>query len=578
MSKQIFSFPLITATMLFICFTISGAETLTDLNDFSGQRVYTAGFSLSAAQDLIIEAKILTLHRRNPEPKLSNAWILNAQTRQVVWQVSDADEEDHDGFVVTMGDKIQLQAGNYEVYYSTFPDDRGFFSWYGHSHRGFFAELFDRDDENYRDRSYSNLFIRISGSGKVLSEDEMTAFRSGLKVKAVASISALDDDTYQKRYFTVREPVEIEIYAIGEFSNGESFDFGWITEVKSRERVWEFSKRRSDHAGGADKNMVYRSKIKLQPGSYELSYVTDDSHSYEKWNMAPPFDPEFWGVTIWPGNENAAKAILADAKGSSGGMIAIAEISKVRDDEFNSKGFTLKKDMDLHIYALGEGDNDEMYDYAWIVNFPEHKVVWRMDYHDTFPAGGSEKNRLFDDMVHLEKGNYIVNYISDDSHAYHSWNTGEPFDKNAWGVSVSVPESQVKAGMVTEFNEEEDKSVLVKMTRVGDHEKQKTRFVLEKEQFINIYALGEGQSGEMYDYAWIEDASTGRTVWEMKYHQTSRAGGARKNRLINEQIRLPAGSYIVVYKTDDSHSFERWNEQPPDDPGHWGITITLAAN
>lgn len=578
MKKNNITFPVFAAATLLLFFTISGAETLIDLNDFDGHEVYSAGFNLSTPTDLNVEATILTEHRRDLDPKLSNAWILNAQTRQVVWQVSNAEEEDRDGYVLTMTDKINLDAGNYEVYYATFPDDYGFFSWHGHRHRGLFAEIFDLDRENYDDRYYSDLYIKISGNGKALTADEMKSLRNNLKEKAVASISNLDDESYDSKYFSVKQPAEIEIYAIGEFSSGEPFDFGWITNVNTRERVWEFSRRRSDHAGGAQKNKVYRNTITLEPGSYQLSYVTDDSHSGEKWNMAPPFDPEFWGITVWPADESAAKSLTAETAEFSGGMTAIAEINKVRDDEFISKGFTLKQDMDLHIYALGEGDHDEMYDYAWIVSYPEHKVVWRMDYHDTYPAGGDEKNRLFDDLVHFGKGNYLVHYISDDSHAYHSWNSGEPFDKKAWGVTLSAPESQVKSGMITEFNEEEDKSVLVKMTRVGDHEKQKTRFVLEKEQFINIYAIGEGQSGEMYDYAWIEDANTGKTMWEMTYHQTDRAGGARKNRVINDQIRLPAGTYIVVYKTDGSHSFGRWNEQPPNDPGHWGITITLAAN
>jgi len=32
----------------------------------------------------------------------------------------------------------------------------------------------------------------------------------------------------------------------------------------------------------------------------------------------------------------------------------------------------------------------------------------------------------------------------------------------------------------------------------------------------------------MYDYGWIEEAKTGKTVWEMTYHMTEHAGVRRK--------------------------------------------------
>ena len=51
------------------------------------------------------------------------------------------------------------------------------------------------------------------------------------------------------------------------------------------------------------------------------------------------------------------------------------------------------------------------------------------------------------------------------------------------------------------------------------------------------------------------------------------AGGATKNRRFDGVIRLPAGSYVLRYETDGSHSFGDWNAAPPDDPESWGITV-----
>ena len=80
----------------------------------------------------------------------------------------------------------------------------------------------------------------------------------------------------------------------------------------------------------------------------------------------------------------------------------------------------------------------------------------------------------------------------------------------------------------------------------------------------------------MYDYAWIENNQTGRTVWEMTWRNTLPAGGASKNRLFDDIVLLPPGSYTVRYITDGSHSAGDWNAAPPKDPFNWGVIISLA--
>jgi hypothetical protein len=81
----------------------------------------------------------------------------------------------------------------------------------------------------------------------------------------------------------------------------------------------------------------------------------------------------------------------------------------------------------------------------------------------------------------------------------------------------------------------------------------------------------------MFDYGWIED-SGGRTVWQMKYDATEPAGGADKNRMFEGVITLPAGAYVLRYASDGSHSHADWNDDPPDDPDDWGITVFRMAN
>jgi len=38
-------------------------------------------------------------------------------------------------------------------------------------------------------------------------------------------------------------------------------------------------------------------------------------------------------------------------------------------------------------------------------------------------------------------------------------------------------------------------------------------------------------------------------------------------------VKLPAGSYVLHYRSDGSHSFDDWNDDEPDDPESWGITV-----
>ena len=59
----------------------------------------------------------------------------------------------------------------------------------------------------------------------------------------------------------------------------------------------------------------------------------------------------------------------------------------------------------------------------------------------------------------------------------------------------------------------------------------------------------------------------------MKEEKAEYAGGAVKNKVTKQLLKLDAGDYLVYYKTDDSHSYPDWNEDPPRDRENWGITV-----
>jgi hypothetical protein len=114
--------------------------------------------------------------------------------------------------------------------------------------------------------------------------------------------------------------------------------------------------------------------------------------------------------------------------------------------------------------------------------------------------------------------------------------------------------------------------VIAQLVQVLDNEDKSVAFTLASSQEVRIFAIGEGQAGEMFDYGWIENTDKGFPVWEMQEPKTTHAGGAGKNRKVDVVITLPAGNYKLRYKSDDSHAFDHWNSLPPD-INFWGIAI-----
>lgn len=539
-------------------------NVLVELSDISPEETKVAGFSLSSEQEIEIIA--VGAHKKNRHWMVSNAWILDADNRDVVWELTDANSKWRDRKIREYKDSVTLPRGNYEVYYANYPTFHNDDGWS-------FSRFFFRDrDKDYYDEVFEEFMISVTGNGSSISTNDILDGQASLKEKAIVNLTTERDDQYLKQGFKLSRDMDVIVYCVGEARDG-SFDYGWIINSETRKHVWKFDYRDTDYAGGGEKNRMIKETISLPAGTYAAFYVTDDSHSPREWNVSPPFDPSFWGLSIFAENENDKRyATLYDYEDIPSKNVVL-EFTRLRDEEYVSKGFTLKKDMKLRIYALGEGVQGDMYDYGWIVDAKTHKRVWEMDYRDTEHAGGNNKNRLYDDIVDFKKGNYIAHYVTDGSHSYRRWNASPPFDQEKWGLTILGVEDNFNSRDVAEFDEEDDESVIAKIVRVRDWETKKEKFNIRKDSEVRIYAIGEGSDGQMYDYAWIEDENTGKVVWEMTYRKTDHAGGAKKNREFNDTVFLRAGDYMLFFESDDSHSFGDWNSTAPRDPSNWGVTI-----
>jgi hypothetical protein len=543
--------------------------TLVDIRDIREFEVKSDGFTLDGPQELSIHAVAATDRFRGVG---SSAWILNADTREVVWKLHQARQRSRSRGLADYEATVQLPKGKYEAYFTAYAESGDNIESFGDFIDFISGRIFDgsRRGRYYRDMSFS-----IQGVGQNAGRDGVDRWHEEFRSKSIVSLSALWDNSYVQQGFSLEKPADVTVYALGEGRDEDLSDYGWIINTKTGERVWEMNERNTDYAGGADKNREIRETLSLPAGQYAAFFVTDGSHSYRDWNAAPPYDPSFWGMTVWL-NDNAMKKYTKtyEYKAAEEKNVIVA-LTRMGDHESMTKSFTLKKPMDVHIFAIGEGRDSEMDDYGWITDASSRRKIWSMEYDQTRHAGGDKKNRMVDKIIHLDAGTYSVHFVTDDSHSYRHWNSSPPFDPEHWGITLTATTERFDPNDVAAVEEVHNASALASIVRVGNDERRRREFSLAHKSEIHIYALGEASGHEMADYAWIEDAESGKVVWEMRYRTTEHAGGAEKNRLFDGTITLPAGKYLLFYETDDSHAYRDWNDTPPDDPESWGVTLSL---
>jgi hypothetical protein len=78
----------------------------------------------------------------------------------------------------------------------------------------------------------------------------------------------------------------------------EMYDFGWIENVATGDTLWKMTIDKTTHAGGADKNRMVDTTMKLATGQYTLHFKSDDPHAFNRWNATPP-DFAFYGIALY---------------------------------------------------------------------------------------------------------------------------------------------------------------------------------------------------------------------------------------------------------------------------------------
>jgi hypothetical protein len=420
------------------------------LHGLDAQEVRHQGFSLPAAAKVHIYARggaVRTLGRRRTEtPFFAYGWLLNADTREVVWQMDMASTQRNWEYRIA-DQYLDLPQGHYEAYFANhgFAQSLLFAQWSRNIDRrqlptvrserphGFLAALgadhsgllrhWQAQVGNYG----MEIYLPGGDASRIPLFDAPLHWRNG-----VIRLMANQDSGHWSQSFHLAKPATVHLYAEGEGSGSRLNDYGWIQEVQSRKRVWEMTADKAAFAGGARKNRRQVETMTLPAGDYEAHFITDDSHSPADWNAAPPCDPGLYGLTLALPKDGDLPAFSLLQPRS---WTMLAELVRVGNDQDRRQSFTLPAAKQVRVLALGEADDEDAADEVWIEDATGQRV-WFLDPQHSLHAGGARKNRMADELIHLPKGSYTLRVRTDGSHAYGDWNSAAPWDAEHYGITV----------------------------------------------------------------------------------------------------------------------------------------------
>ena len=305
-----------------------------------------------------------------------------------------------------------------------------------------------------------------------------------------------------------------------------------------------------------------------------------------------------------------AGLVLASTVGWAG---EIARVDRLEPYDLRVVGFELPRDAAVRIEAQGLGirktsrfltfqwrdrDDDTMLAYAWLLDARTRRPVWTLDSDNSEPDDDNSYLLRADHRLDLPAGPYELYYFSG-LEWLESDESGDEGNESWWSSlfgsdqpSGRQVEDALESGYVTVSAEgltERDAptfevigslpDALILQQQLGDSTLRVSGFKLDRVADLRVYGLIEKAELQptASDFGWIVNAITREVVWNANDAKLEKAGGAAKNQLFDESLRLQPGSYLVYYGTDSSHSYERFNAPPPHDPFNWGITILPGA-
>jgi len=190
-------------------------------------------------------------------------------------------------------------------------------------------------------------------------------------------------------------------------------------------------------------------------------------------------------------------------------------------------------------FNIAVGDNDDKLKQ-------KSKLVWY-----------GQKDPLYQKRKQLGRLRLVSKPVEKQEEGVISATFAEQFRKETLASMPSVPIENLAFGQI---NKEEDLSAFVKSTWDDQNLYIYTEIFDNVPRVVDLAEIKDASA--FYDRGWIEDSS-GRVVWKMQNYFCRHAGGASKNQLTDTVINLKAGKYKLKYITDESHSWNSWDDRPP---------------
>lgn len=245
-----------------------------------------------------------------------------------------------------------------------------------------------------------------------------------------------------------------------------------------------------------------------------------------------------------------------------------------------------------------EASDTTMAAYGWIVRRADGAVVWRM--HPPRPSRGTFVSVR--DTVDLGEGTYDVYFASYGdplvrdagprggslaerlravlSAGGRSWRG----DASRWRLIVEEVApgdavAEVEDGAEDPADEvaaAEDAALVWAARGVSNGERREHLFQVHAPTRLRVRSTTEVTEGAVRDVGSIVRLGQSDTVWTFRPENATWAGGALKNRQLDEEVALEPGLYRAAFEADRSHAYDDWEANPPFAPWRWGMEVSRA--
>lgn len=401
--------------------------------------------------------------------------------------------------------------------------------------------------------------------------------------KGAIRLSNLDSHELSQQTFQVSKPLRVLIDATGSIDERSDATglaaYPWIMDHETGQLRWSMNTSNTIQDGSLVH--VEKDELRLEAGTYTVYYA---SYGQIRGGSILSFrkDHRKWHVTIYsPEDQDALRPISRLIVPNQDHQIWQYTSLKLKGREKKEHHIEVYDLVELDIFALGElatVDEIQFVDYSRIENAVTGELVWQLSLDNSVWAGGIAENRMFHGKFDVSPGIYRILAVTNNRHHSDNWTGNPPYDPQQWGIRIRTDAKK----SVTSFDPWTQREPIIALTQVGDDEQHTRSFTVRETSPVIIYALGEFTDAEnAYDFAWLErqdpSGETGEQ-WRMTYHNSSHAGGARKNRRELKFLTLEPGVYRLGYESDGSHSMTSWNSSPPDAPDRWGVAMFSAQN